>query len=79
MQRAATNPGGELRKSSKGFSDHFPILVDFEMRKSAPPKKEKFIMKRSFKNFKKELFIQDLIAGCLTFPSVNESKFSILN
>ena len=35
------------RKLSKGFSDHFPVMVDLNVSKSSPPKTDKFILKRS--------------------------------
>ena len=36
-------------------------MVDLNANKSSPPKRDKFILKRSFKDFHQEFFLQDLL------------------
>ena len=69
--KIATN----CRKLSNSFSDHFPLMVDLEVFKSSQLKKDSFILKRSFKNFNKESFLQDLLREKWDSPVFANSYF----
>ena len=49
------------RKLAKGFSDHFPLMVDLEMKNNSSTKKNRFILKRCYKYFNEAHFLQDLL------------------
>ena len=67
------------RKINNSLSDHFPIMVDLEMNKVASHKKDRYILRRCFKKFIKDDFIQDLLSQIwdspiLADPSVSASE-----
>ena len=48
---SSNSTASNCRKTDQSFSDHFPILVDLDMKKPVQPKKHKFILRRNYKNF----------------------------